>query len=168
MDSFFLAQSIGIAGSCLGAVALLSRNDNTLKFMMSAFTAVMMLHFVMLEAYSGAMMCAISCLRFLISIWYRKTWVFLLLLIIGLVGGALTYQQPVDALPVIAGVCVTIGVFYMHGISMRLTLITASTCWLIHNYIQFSIGGILVEVLFIIVNSYTIRRLMREQALCAK
>ena len=87
---------------------------------------------------------------------------------VGLVGGAITYQEPVDVLPIVAGFCVTIGVFYLRGVRMRLTLIAASICWLTHNYVQFSIGGMIVEILFIAVNAYTIRRLSREQALRAK
>ena len=55
----------------------------------------------------------------------------------------------------------TFALFRLNGIALRLCMLSSTICWLTHNIWAGSIGGILQESIFFILNSHTIFRLYK-------
>jgi hypothetical protein len=51
----------------------------------------------------------------------------------------------------------------LRGIQMRIAFLIGACCWLTNNILVGSIGGTLLELTVITVNSLTIFRMLREQ-----
>ncbi|EEX36124.1 hypothetical protein VIB_002438 [Vibrio metschnikovii CIP 69.14] len=57
----------------------------------------------------------------------------------------------------------TFAIFMLRGVSMRIAFLIGACCWLTNNILIGSIGGTLLELTVIMVNSVTIYRLLRDQ-----
>jgi len=75
----------------------------------------------------------------------------------------LTWQGPLDMLPMTAAVLGTVGMFMLHGIPMRFFLGGAALIWTIYNLLIGSIGGTLAEAIILVTNFITISRMARDR-----
>lgn len=74
----------------------------------------------------------------------------------------LTWQGPMDAVPVVAGLIGTYAMFMLHGIYMRALLAVAGACWMLANYFTGSLGAFVAEGLILVTNAVTIYRIYRD------
>jgi hypothetical protein len=154
-----IAQGVGLAAFVIAIVALSSKDDTRLKWLLALAAATIALHFTLLGAYVAACVMALNSSRFVLAN-YSGTKGFAFLYIAAYIGfGAWNYQAPVDLLPVASGMIGTLAVFCFSGIRMRALLLTCSVLWLTHNSIQGSLGGILMEIAFIAASALAIQKM---------
>ncbi len=150
--------SLVALGLCLLAFA--SKRDDRLLVLLISANVAFALHFVLFESWVAAAITALIVLRIVLVRRYKGNWaVMLTMLAASLLAGALTWQQPLDILPLIAAVLGTIGMFMLHGIAMRWFLAGAALAWTLNNALLGSIGGTVAEALILGTNLVTIYRL---------
>lgn len=158
-----LAQAIGLLGFGVSITAMLQKNDRRMKLLLALMASILALHFWLLGAVTAAWMVTIGASRFALSLHPKAKKFTLPYLLAYALLGTITYSEWVDLLPIASGIIATYSVFYLSAIRMRAFLLTGSCLWLIHNIVQGSIGGVLMEIAFISANCFTIKRLRAER-----
>ena len=159
----YIVQAIGIFAFVLGVSAFLSKNDSTLKLLISFACFLVSLHFILLGAYVGAGAAALGGVRSFISI-FRSARPYAAVFFAAYIPlGYFYIEDWIDVLPILAGLIGTYSMFYLNHIPMRAGLFTTSSIWLIHNIIQGSIGPSLLEAFYICANVKTIYGLKKDK-----
>ena len=149
-------------GLCIAAFVN-KRDDRLLRLLIFANIAFA-LHFVLFESWVAAGITALIVLRIILVRRYRGSWLLMgLMLAASLATAMLTWQRPLDILPLIAAVLGTVGMFMLQGIPMRLFLAGAALAWTLNNLLIGSIGGTLAEALILMTNLITIGRMARAR-----
>lgn len=163
LDHTWLAQLLGLLACALGATAFLQRQDRNLRLHLTLNGALLTLHFMMLGATAAAINCLLCAVRTWVSGYHRTLGV--MLLFIALAWGLVLPQleHPVQLLTLIGTTLSTYALFRLEGLSLRWCMLASSLCWVIHNVWAGSIGGILLEGMFLVINGYTIFSLCRSQ-----
>lgn len=160
------AVSLVALGLCIFAFA--SKRDDRLLVVLIFANVAFALHFVLFESWVAAGVTALIVLRIILVRRFKGSWLLLaLLLTASLAMAMLTWQQPIDILPLTAAVLGTVGMCMLHGIPMRLFLAGAALTWTLNNFLIGSIGGTLAEAIILITNLVTIARLARERRYAA-
>ncbi|MEO9946681.1 YgjV family protein [Paraglaciecola sp.] len=154
-----VAQSIGLIALCIGVSAFFQKNDQKLRYFLTVFTLFMTVHFLMLGQWTGALMAFLGSLRNYASSRTNSLKVMYGFIFVAWLLAIPNMENLVHLLPVIATTFGTLAVFRMHGIKLRLFMSMGTVCWLTHNYLVFSIGGVLVESLFLVINAHTMFKL---------
>lgn len=160
MAGFFsLSQCVGYLAFALGVTAFLQKNDRRLIGFNAAQSAAYAVHFALLGNLPGCAASALSGTRSLLALKSSSPWLAALFVALNLGLGAHLVVKPWQWLPV-AGACLgTVAMFRLSGIAMRLTLLTATACWLTNNILSGSIGGTALELVIGTANLWTISRL---------
>jgi len=124
----------------------------------------MAVHFFMLDLWSTAIIALLGSARNYVSSLTNNVWVMMLFLFTTWLMAIPNSNNWVHLLPVLAVSLGTWAVFKEQGIRMRILMFLGSVSWLTHNYLVGSIGGAIIECLFIIINGRTIFKLFEEQA----
>lgn len=157
-------QAVSLVALALCVVAFASKRDDRLLVILIFANVAFALHFVLFESWVAAGITALIVLRIILVRRYKGSWLMAsLLLAASLAMAMLTWQRPLDILPLIAAVLGTIGMFILQGIPMRLLLAGAALAWTLNNLLIGSIGGTLAEALILITNLVTIARLARDR-----
>ena len=75
--------------------------------------------------------------------------------------GSPNIDSLVHILPSIGVIAGTWGLFRTQGVAMRAYMSIGTLCWLTHNLMVGSMGGVLIESLFLVVNFKTMYTLYR-------
>ena len=157
-----LAQTIGFAALIIGAAAFTHQDDQKLRYYLTAFTFLMAIHFFMLGLWTAAILALLGSARNYISSVTNSVWVMLLFLAVTWLMASPISSHWIHLLPVVAVSLGTWAVFREKGIRMRFLMFLGTICWLSHNYLVGSIGGVIIEGLFLVVNGHTIFKLFKE------
>ncbi|PVZ86655.1 YgjV family protein [Serratia sp. S1B] len=162
-DTHWLAQLLGLLACAIGITAFLQRQDSKLRLHLTLNGALLAVHFLMLGATVAAINCLLCAVRTWISGYYRTTLVMLLFIVLawGLVIPQINH--PIQLLTVIGTTLSTYALFRLDGLALRLCMLASTLCWVTHNIWAGSIGGILLEGSFLVINSYTILKMYRTQ-----
>lgn len=162
LDSPWLAQLLGLLACAIGATAFLQRQDTKLRLHLTLNGALLALHFMMLGATVAAINCLLCAIRTWVSGYHRTLGIMLLFILLawGLVLPQLAH--PIQLLTLIGTTLSTYGLFRLEGVSLRWCMLASSLCWVIHNIWAGSMGGILLEGIFLVINGYTIFSLYRS------
>ncbi|MHB0774891.1 YgjV family protein [Halomonas sp. WWR20] len=168
MEDFSLrliaGQAVSLVALALCIVAFASKRDDRLLVILIFANVAFALHFVLFESWVAAGLTALIVLRIILVRHFKGSWPMMLaILTASLAMAALTWQRPLDLLPLIATVLGTVGMFILRGIPMRLFLAGAALAWTLNNLFIGSIGGTLAEALILITNFVTIARLARDR-----
>lgn len=158
-----VAQAIGLLALGVGASAFLHRDDQKLRYYLTAFTFLMAIHFFMLGLWTASILAILGSARNYVSSLTNNKWVMIIFLVVAWLMAIPNSSQWVHLLPVIGGSFGTWAVFREKGIRMRFLMLLGTICWLSHNHLVGSIGGVIIEGLFLVVNSRTMLRLFKEQ-----
>ncbi|GEA12923.1 YgjV family protein [Alteromonas sp. KUL49] len=158
----WIAQFIGGLSFVTALFAYYQKDDTTLKALLCAVYIIHGVHFYLLEATTAALMCGLSLLRTLTTIYTSSLKVMFIFLLLTLVAGALSYSSVKDLLVVSAGIIGVYSLFRLSGIPMRVGIMMGASLWLLNNILVGSIGGVLLEVFVISVNLITIQRLKAD------
>ncbi|UJF18267.1 YgjV family protein [Vibrio sp. SS-MA-C1-2] len=158
----FLAQVIGGLAFFIGIAAFLQKKDIRFRYLMTAFCLIMSVHFLLMGALTAAIGVTINAARIYISIKTQSKkvmWAFIFLLTLFMLPSIENIYQ---FLPYLGSAICTWALFSTTGIKLRLFILFNSSCWFIHNLSISSIGGSLIEGLFVLTNLYTIVLLYRQ------
>ncbi|AJR06160.1 YgjV family protein [Photobacterium gaetbulicola] len=157
------AQSVGLFAFLVGASAFLHQNGNRFRLHLTVFQVVLCSHFILMGAFTAAFGCGISALRSYASTKTKSNkvmWFFITLLWLM---GLPSLQHIYELLTIFGASVATWGLFQTEGIKLRILILFNSFCWLANNLLLGSIGGTLMESTFIIVNLYTISRMLTSR-----
>ncbi len=163
MDIAFIAQALGFVSFALGVSAFFQKDDRKLKIVMLIFNLNHLLHFFLLGSMTSALSAALSALRTGSSIYTSSKYVAAVFIVLGFGLGLKLADNWWDMWPILGSAIGTYAVFMLQGIAMRVAFIIGAVCWLINNIIVGSIGGALLEMTLLSVNSFTIYRLMNDK-----
>ena len=161
--TLFIAQAFGIFAFLFGVITFLQKNDDRLKLYMLCLYACQIVHFYFMGAATASAANVLNFIRTIVSLKYNGTWIGLVFLTLNIAWGSYLYQSPISILPILGSLFGTYSVFYLSGVKMRLCLMAGASCWMIHNVVILSIGGILLETIVIFGNLYTIIALKRSR-----
>ncbi|CAE6930510.1 YgjV family protein [Vibrio sp. B1FLJ16] len=164
MDTTLLAQALGFISFGLGISVFYQKNDRLLKILMLVFNLNHLLHFLLLGSMVSALSALLSALRTTTAIFVSSKRVAAVFIAISLVSGFWVAEQWRDLWPILGTVIGTYSVFCLSGIQMRIGFLLGASCWLTNNILVGSIGGTLLEMTVIVMNSLTIYRLYRQQS----
>ncbi|WP_439833731.1 YgjV family protein [Aeromonas enteropelogenes] len=161
LDSNWFAQSVGLLACLVGATAFMQRQDNKLRLHLTLNGTLMGLHFLLLGSSVAAINCLLCAVRNWVSGYYRGLGVMLLFLVLAWLLVIPQITHPVQILTLLGTSLSTYALFRLNGIALRLCMLSSTVCWLTHNVWAGSIGGILQESIFFVINSHTIFKLYR-------
>ncbi|MEL3927184.1 YgjV family protein [Aeromonas enteropelogenes] len=161
LDSNWFAQSVGLLACLVGATAFMQRQDNKLRLHLTLNGTLMGLHFLLLGSSVAAINCLLCAVRNWVSGYYRGLAVMLLFLVLAWLLVIPQITHPVQILTLLGTTLSTYALFRLNGIALRLCMLSSTVCWLTHNVWAGSIGGILQESIFFVINSHTIFKLYR-------
>ncbi|MGY4024737.1 YgjV family protein [Aeromonas rivuli] len=159
LDSLWFAQSIGLLACLVGATAFMQRQDSKLRVQLTLNGTLMGLHFLLLGSSVAAINCLLCAVRNWVSGYYRGLGVMLLFLALAWLLVIPRIEHPVQMLTLLGTTLSTFALFRLNGIALRLCMLSSTLCWLTHNIWAGSIGGILQESIFFVINGYTILKL---------
>lgn len=159
MFEFNFAQTIGLFSFFFGVLCFYQKDDKKLKLVMLTLNLNHAFHFWLLDAHTAAFGALLSFVRTSLSIKTSSRIVAYIFILIGLGWGYHLAESWVDLLPIVGSCIGTYALFCLTGIAMRVTFLTAACFWLINNIIVGSLGGTLLEITLITMNSITIHRL---------
>jgi hypothetical protein len=148
----------------VGISGFFQKNDQKLRYYLTVFTLFMALHFFMLEQWAGAFMALFGSARNYISSHTDNKWVMLSFFIGAWLLAIPNTNQWVHLLPVIGTTFGTWALFREKGIRMRLFMSIGTVCWFTHNLFVGSIGGVIIETIFLAINSRTMLKLLKDGA----
>lgn len=156
-----LAQAIGMVAFAIGATAFLHSDGRRFRLHLMVFQVVLCSHFIMMGALVAAFGCGISAIRSYASTKTQSTFVMLFFIAMLWIMGVPQLEHCYELLTIFGSSVATWALFKTQGIQMRLLVMFNSFCWVTNNLLLGSIGGTLMELTFIIVNSLTILRMYR-------
>lgn len=163
MDTATLAQALGFISFGLGFSVFYQKNDKRLKILMLIFNLNHLLHFLLLGSMVSALGALLSTIRTTTAIFVSSKRIATAFIGISLVSGFWVAEQWRDVWPILGTVIGTYSVFCLSGIRMRSGFLLGACCWLTNNILVGSIGGTLLEMTVIVMNSTTIYRLYRQR-----
>ena len=162
VNFYFAAQILGILSFLLGVYAYYQKDDTKLKIYITLMFIAHGAHFYLLGAQVAALLCIISVLRTVLSIFYHSVYLALVFIAITLLTGYLSYESYFDIIVIIASVIGIYSFICLQGIKLRIFILIGSTLWLINNILVGSIGGTLMELFVISTNLLTMYRIQSD------
>ncbi len=156
---YILAQALGFVSYGLGVFCFYQRDDRRLKIIMLIMNLNNTVHFLLLGAATASLGSILSVFRTGLALKTSKKSVAMVFILFTLLLGYAVADSWQDALPIIGTSIGTYALFCLNGIKMRLTLLCGTLCWLSNNILVGSIGGTMLEITLLIINTSTIRRL---------
>ncbi|MFW8633056.1 YgjV family protein [Vibrio natriegens] len=163
VDTATLAQVVGFISFGLGFSVFYQKNDKRLKILMLIFNLNHLLHFLLLGSMTSALGAFLSTIRTTTAIFVSSKRIAAAFIVISLVSGYWAAEQWRDIWPILGTIIGTYSVFCLSGIQMRVGFLIGACCWLTNNILVGSIGGTLLEMTVIVMNSMTIYRLYRQR-----
>lgn len=157
------AQCFGLIALFVGASAFRHKEDHKLRRNLTIFTLLMSIQFLMLGLWSAAFAAGLGSLRTYISSHTRNMWVMVGFVVTLLLVTLPNVTEPVHVLPILGSSVGTWAMFREKGLRMRVFMLIGSMCWFSHNYIVGSIGGAIIESVFLIINSRTMFKLLIDK-----
>lgn len=161
-------QGLSLVALALCIWAFSSKHDDRLLAILISANVAFAAHFALLGGWTAAAITALIVVRIVLARRFKGSVVLTVaLLAANGAAAALTWQGPLDVLPLTAAVLGTIAMVLLHGIGMRLMLAGAALAWTLNNLVLGSIGGVLAEGLILTTNLVTIARIVRDRRLAS-
>lgn len=159
-----LAQTIGIFAMIVTVWSFAFIDEKKFRTVMLIGQMIFVTHFVLLGAYMWAVWFWLAAGRTFWSTFInKKPYVYWMFSALYVFVGYLKVHTWYDILPLLWGLTAMTGLFFGRGIWVRYFFIAAPMIILIYNIIVGSIGGIINEILVIILNISTIIRMMHKK-----
>lgn len=156
--TYIIAQGIGLIALAVGATVFLQKSDRKLKYRLASYTAIISVHFFMLGAYPAAISAALNGTRTIVSIYYRKVYMMYFFMGLTLLLAVPKITHWMEVLPILGTFMSTYAFFKLTEFKMRYFMCGSSLMWMIFNIWAGSIGGSLIEGLFVVMNVVTTYR----------
>lgn len=157
----FIPQFFGLISFVLGALCFCQKNDRRFKLFMLIMNLNHMIHFILMEAINSALSALLAMVRTYISIKIKSLYFAVFFILLTLMLNSFWVNEWFDWLSVIGSCFGTFALFCLQGIKLRLVMLLGTLCWLANNIIIGSIGGVMLELMILIISLLTIIRLKR-------
>lgn len=147
----------------LGILCFYQKSDHRLKLVMVSLHLNNVLHFYLLGAPTASLGAGLSLIRTWIALRTSSRLAALGFILLAVLMGAIVADSLNDIFPILGSCVGTYATFCLKGIKMRIAFLCGALCWLANNILVGSIGGVLLEVVLIVVNLNTIRRLILDK-----
>lgn len=158
VNSYYLGQGLGIIAFLIGLTVFIQRDDKKLKFRLIIYTAIMGLHFFLLGATPAGISASLNAVRTLVSIYFRKSVIMYIFITLTLSLTLPNIHHWMESLPVIATLMSTVAFFKFTHLKLRITMWLSTVCWVIYNFWIGTLGGMLIESSFLLINGFAIYR----------
>ena len=152
MDNLnLLAQIIGFGGTALTIIAYQQNKRKRILGCTVISAALFAIHYIILGAYTGAIMNILAGTRSLVFMnntkkWAKsKVWVAVFM-VIYTVACIATWDKWYSILPLIAMLLTTVSNWFQSEKKIRFLTFPSSPCWLVYNILNSSYAGIITEV----------------------
>lgn len=150
MDNL-LAQLIGFGGTVLTIIAYQQNKRKRILGCTVISAALFAIHYIILGAYTGAIMNVLAGTRSLVFMNNTKKWakskiwvvVFMLIYIVACIA---TWDKWYSVLPLIAMLLTTVSNWFQSEKKIRFLTFPSSPCWLVYNILNGSVAGIITEI----------------------
>lgn len=163
-----LASLFGFAGVIANLTWPLMRQRAALLGFQALACLLMLIHFELIAAHTGALIMLVAGLQALLAIPLghnpRFKTIYLGSLLLTPVGCAITWQGPQSIFSSLALAIVCIANFQINQLHQRALLITAIFAWMAHNLIVASIPGLVSNTLAFCVSAMMLWRVFRAQS----
>ncbi|GKW25408.1 YgjV family protein [Pectobacterium polonicum] len=163
MTQYWIAQSVGVLAFVVGITMFFNRNDQKFKIQLSAYSAVIGLHFFLMGANAAGASALLNSARTLISLKTHNILVMFVFISLTLLFGLSGMKHAMELLPIAGTVASTWALFRTSGLTTRCVMWCSTACWVAHNIWLGSIGGSLIEGSFLLMNGFNIIRFWRMQ-----
>ncbi|MEI7143102.1 YgjV family protein [Pectobacterium brasiliense] len=163
MTHYWIAQSVGVLAFLVGITMFFNRNDQKFKIQLSAYSAVIGLHFFLMGANAAGASALLNSARTLISLKTHNILVMFVFISLTLLFGLSGMNHAMELLPIAGTVASTWALFRTSGFTTRCVMWCSTACWVAHNIWLGSIGGSLIEGSFLLMNGFNIIRFWRMQ-----
>ncbi|MEI7341623.1 YgjV family protein [Pectobacterium brasiliense] len=163
MTHYWIAQSVGVLAFLVGITMFFNRNDQKFKIQLSAYSAVIGLHFFLMGANAAGASALLNSARTLISLKTHNILVMFVFISLTLLFGLSGMNHEMELLPIAGTVASTWALFRTSGLTTRCVMWCSTACWVAHNIWLGSIGGSLIEGSFLLMNGFNIIRFWRMQ-----
>lgn len=163
MDFYIIAQAIGLIAFATGCWAFFDQNGDQFRVKLSYFQILMCIHFFFLDADVSAFITIIAALRTYISTKTNSLWIMSFFIVLIWVSGLYYLTNVSEILAMLGSSIGTYALFRHQGIQLRCIMLFNSLMWFINNLLLHSIGGSLVEGMFLIISLATIYQMKRKQ-----
>ncbi len=145
-----IIQLIGFMGMLCHFVSFQQKRRKSILFFQVCASAVFLVHFALLGAYTGAILNMIGLLRALVFMNNDKKWAkssaWLVAFIVAFtLSSILTWEAWYSILPTTGMILTTVSYWLKNETKIRLVTLPGSPCWLIYNAINGSFSGVLTE-----------------------
>ncbi|GKW13566.1 YgjV family protein [Pectobacterium punjabense] len=163
MTHYWVAQSVGVLAFLVGITMFFNRNDKKFKIQLSAYSAVIGLHFFLMGANAAGASALLNSARTLISLKTHNIIVMFVFIALTLGFGLSGMHHAMELLPIAGTVASTWALFRTSGLTTRCVMWCSTAGWVAHNIWLGSIGGSLIEGSFLLMNGFNIIRFWRMQ-----
>ena len=149
---YIATQIIGIIALTCAVISFQQRTHKRILAFQLAANTVFCIHFIMLGAYTGALLNAVAAFRSLVFVNKGKSWADNILwlyvfCVISVVAGIITWNGPASILPIAGMICTTVAFWIKKPALVRLTAFPSSPMWLAYNLINNSYAGVITEII---------------------
>ena len=147
----------------LDIIASLCKNEKTLKITHALASAIFTIHYFLLGAIPGALSELFNSARTglsayiqskLLGVFFLSLYIFMLFIV---------PDTPTEALPFIASLSITIGLYFYTGIAMRACHLCGWIIWLIYSIQIVSIGSTILFTILTITTTISILKLQQSK-----
>ena len=152
MDNLnLLAQIIGFGGTALTIIAYQQNKRKRILGCTVISAALFAIHYIILGAYTGAIMNILAGTRSLVFMNNTKKWAksnvwVAVFMVIYTVACIATWDKWYSILPLIAMLLTTVSNWFQSEKKIRFLTFPSSPCWLVYNILNCSYAGIITEI----------------------
>ncbi len=146
-----LAQIIGFGGTALTIIAYQQSKRKRILGCTVISAALFAIHYIILGAYTGAVMNILAGTRSLVFMNNTKKWAkskiwVAVFMVIYTVACIATWDKWYSVLPLIAMLLTTVSNWFQSEKKIRFLTFPSSPCWLVYNILNASYAGIITEI----------------------
>ncbi len=150
-----IAQIIGFIALVFAMISYQMKTQKKIVFIQIISCTFFAVHFLMLEAYTGALMNFIAAVRSVVFAnkdkkWGRSNWWIVFFSIVCIVAVGFTWEGVLSLMPMAGMVLTSIAWGIEKASLVRLISLPSSPLWIVYNFICGSTAGVLTEVFVMI------------------
>lgn len=153
---FIAAQIVAFLALIANVIAIQLKKKERILFFWIFAAFLFTLSFIFLQAYSGAIACAIAGIQTIISYFFEKRnkkfpfWLVIISIFVSLLAGFFTYHQPLDLLPIIASIVYVSSIIQTQEKFIRQLTLLNLFIWIIYDLIIGAYVTSISDAIFII------------------
>jgi len=154
----YIGQGIGIIGLLFAVISFQKNSSKGILLFQILASTTFILHFLLIGAYTGSALNFIGVVRNLLFYYIgsrrrnksenhanKKLWLYLFI-VIYIIAGSLTYKNFYSIFPIVGTIFSTVSLWIKNPKYIRLVMLPSSPCWMIYNFVNMSIAGVMTEL----------------------